>query len=341
MKKSTVHKIAQQYQLELVETHISWVLLGREWVYKIKKPIHFSFLDFSTLEKRRFFCEQELKLNQRLTHGVYLAVVPIFKQPEGFSFGEGTGTLMDYALKMKRLDNQRQMDKLLKVEAVSERDLFKIAQQLALFHQQNRIEGHQVDIQSLQADFEDIRSILPVIQKYFGKAALHQIETAIDFSNTFLNKHANRLQQRADDGFFVDGHGDLHSGNIFLLQEPVIFDCIEFDTHLRQLDVLNELAFLGMDLEAHGRYDLSEKLELYYLSEYPVLEQEEDQLLLNYFKWYRSNVRLKVNALKISQAKDVRSTAKLLDQIDRYLALFRHYFVTINVMEPSFNSFIR
>lgn len=311
--------------VELKETHISWILLTEHYAFKIKKPVKFSFLDFSTLEKRKYYCEQELFLNQRLAKDIYLEVVPI-RLNEAIPFVDGEkGEVIDYAVKMKRLDNEREMTTLLKAGKVTKNHLFQLADQLATFHAFTDASTEAPDIKVMQKDFAGIVQIKDFVRREIGEKAANNIQKAITFSSKFLKLHTNDLRKRHIMGLTVDGHGDLHSGNIFLLNQPIIFDCIEFNDHYRQLDVLNELAFLCMDLDFYGQEGLSTYFLERYNINYPVIFNEADRQLFLYFKLYRANIRMKVHALRAMQTLDKKVRQKQLDLIEDYYHLFKRY----------------
>ena len=311
----------------LIETHISWVIMTPEFVFKIKKPVQFSFLDFSTPEKRAFYCREELHLNQRLAPDMYLDVLPIGLADDGLpDIGNLHTPAIELCVRMKRMDDQCQMDRLLKKNAVSNHHLMALAETLARFHLSVIIPPRQTPYQQSEtrADFEDLFNLESVCQQLFGGNAgsiLRQWKHTIAL---FLDKHAPRLHERAQTGFWVDGHGDLHSRNIFLLPEaPIVFDCIEFNPHFRKLDILNELAFLCMDLEAGGHCELSEVFMKHYRRHWPCIESTEDQRLFEYFKAYRANVRLKVTLLEWQQHQSdhLKETAKIYwDLLIQYIS---------------------
>ncbi len=311
--------------VKLVETHVSWVLLTDQFAYKIKKPVKFSFLDFSTLEKRRYYCERELQLNARLAPDMYCCVVPVIYEEDRFYIGKD-GEVMDYALKMKRMDGTRQMHDLLEQNAVTYADIEKLAKKVAGFHQQAMVITAPVKIETLQANFADILRMRDFMKTYLKKETLQILETAVAKANHFLQQHAERLMERGKSGFIIDGHGDLHSGNIFLLEEPVIFDCLEFNDNFRCLDMLDEVAFLCLDLDYYNRPDLETHFITHYLAEMPCLRDEEDRRIFHYYKLYRANVRLKVNFLKTKQqALESEAFYAELKVAQRYFQLFEEY----------------
>ena len=302
---------------EVVETHISWVILTPAFVFKIKKPVRFPFLDFSTLGKREFYCREELRLNRRLAPDMYLDVLPIVLAQDGMPeicLTGGGETPLDYAISMKRMDNNRQMDKLLRQNKVTANDMEALAKMLVHFHRSVILRSSEVVYKpgDNRADFDDLFRLKKVARQFFGDEAGQQFDTWGRQVGQFLDKHEARLHQRAESGYWVEGHGDLHARNIFLLPEgPLVFDCVEFNPRFRRLDVLNELAFLCMDLEAGEHHELAEIFMSAYCEGWPCIECKEDEQLFLYFKAYRANVRLKVALMELEQhtSADLEQTA--------------------------------
>ena len=294
-------------------------------------PIHAT----TPLKKRKFYCEKELILNQRLTKDMYLAVVPIRKDGGSIAMEGTSGEVIDYAVKMRRMDESRQMNILLENGQVTNEHIAQIADQLAGFHKNaERIKG-MPDIDAMKADFADILKVKNFIGQNIGSMGTKVLEEAVVFSEQFLNKHATRLQERHEKGFTIDGHGDLHSKNILLLDQPVIFDCIEFSDHFRQVDVLNELAFFCMDLDFYGQTDLATVFLKNYFSKHPCLFDEADHHIFKYYKLYRANVRAKVNALKAMQTTDTDELKKRLNLVKAYLDLMKRYIASFPVFQRS------
>ena len=307
---------------QLVETHISWVFLGKDFVYKLKKPLSFGFLDFSTLEQRKYYCNRELMLNNRLSHGVYLEVLPVCCDNGEYQIG-GIGTVVDYALKMKRLDTNEQMNVRLENQRVSSDDMQALAKELAIFHQSAKRITTPVSWEQQYEDFADILSVKNTLSQLEGHDITTQLKSSCQQAQLFLRKHQHRIIERQQLGFLIDGHGDLHSGNIFLLSPPIIFDCIEFNDQLRHLDILNELAFLCMDLHYHQQQHLELPFLQSYRQLYEVFFTEEDWSLFQYYKWYRANVRLKVYLLTAKNKEIVPPALK--EQVHRLWELFKSY----------------
>lgn len=308
----------------LVETHISWVLLAREEVFKIKKPLHLSFLDFSTLEKRKYYCEQEVELNRRLAPAMYRGVVAI-RQLNGQVLANGTkGEVIDYAVWMYRMDETRQLDRVLEREEITPGAIEELARLVASFHHRAPVITQAEDWLDIYREFEDLNSVLPVLAACLGRKAVKGIARVQGLTRVFLESRQSRIEQRKANGFVRDGHGDLHCRNILLTQPPVIFDCIEFSEELRTLDVLSEIGFLCMDLERFGRDQLAEQFLEEYLKHFPCVENDDDRLLLIFYKMYRANVRMKVTALAINPAAGLPDPG-LVSALESYYGLYDRY----------------
>lgn len=309
---------------ELIETHISWVILCDEFVYKIKKPIRYSFLDFSTIELRKHYCHREVELNKRFTHNVYIDVMPVREWREKLIIGGKEGVIVDYAVRMHKLNTEKRMDKLLVQQAVAASDIIKLAEIIASFHKNTTI-IRQKNLLEIRESFNDLETEKEYLSQQLDGSFGHIIEDAIKFSDTFLDSNKELIASRLSGGFYRDCHGDLHSRNIFLLPEPVPFDCIEFNDNFREIDVLNEVAFLCMDLDALGYMDLSSLFLKYYNHFFPVMTTEKDRYLFLYYKLYRANVRAKVNSLRAGSAATIEEKLKSLAASEKYLRLMKGY----------------
>ncbi len=289
---------------DLIETHISWVLLGEQRVYKIRKPIRYAFLDFSTRERRKADCEKELALNRRTSPDIYLRVLPIREHNGALSLVDGPGQVIDHAVEMVRLDNRRQMDVLLQGNEVSVADMQHLARHLARFHQVADRVDMAPSAHGLWLDFADVLKVEALTSEILGVGAAAELRQCVSMAKRLLDDLEPRILARHAQGFTRDVHGDLHTRNIFLMPEPVLFDCLEFNDHLRQIDLLNEIAFLGMDLESMGRSDLWTAFLQEYQQKLPVILEPNDKVLLKFYCGYRANVRYKVGALRVMQDRN-------------------------------------
>ncbi len=306
------------------ETHISWVILSDEFAFKIKKPFKLSFLDYSTLSLRKKYCELELKLNSRFSE-IYLGVLPISQQDGIWVLGKDGGKIKDYAVQMKRMDGQKRMDHLLENGKVKENEIKKLAKKVAQVHQNSPVIDTPFDLSKAKEIFNDIKSIDYYLFKKFGYEYSGLIGRAIDWSNDFLDKKQDRFRERVHEGYQRDLHGDLHSGNIFLEEEPIIFDCIEFEEKFRQIDLLYELAFLIMDLESFGEWKLASCFLSAYKHHFNPFNKEIDEDLFLYYKCLRANIRAKVQVLGAVQEQQAFATDKLWEKSKSYLDLIKKY----------------
>ena len=314
----------------MIETHISWVFICDQFVYKIKKPIQYSFLDFSSLEKRKYFCHREIELNKRLTDEIYLDVQPVRSIPDRYFIGGKNGEIIDYAVRMKKMDPQKQMDVLLMNNKVTGAHIQNLAERIAIFHKKTDI-IFQKDILDVQKKFDDLGEESDYLSEQLNANSKTIINNALATSYAFVQKNKALLDSRLKAGFFRDCHGDLHSRNIFLLPYPQPFDCIEFNDDFRQIDVLNEIAFLCMDLDAFGREDLSDLFLTSYNRLFPSMKTEDDRKLFVYYKSYRSNIRAKVNSLRARNANDDAQRIAALKEADKYLHLMDVYMKELEI----------
>ncbi len=310
-------------QVKLVETHISWVFLAGNFAYKLKKPVNFGFLDFSTLRKRHHYCQEELRLNQRFAPQLYLDVVSIGGSPEKPLIGSSPA--IDYLVKMKRFSQQDELDQLLQQNRLSPFMIEEFADYLANLHQQAPVVKRRSYFGSLesikaptQENFAQIRPLLP------DSAHQQQLTELESWSQSRFEKLRNLIVQRKKQGFIRECHGDVHLANmIWLNEQPVLFDCIEFNDNFRCIDVINDSAFLLMDLDDRG----AESLSWYFLNRY--LQQTGDYQalpLLNYYKSYRALVRTKVICLRLNQPGLSDSERKLDNGLlQSYLNLASNY----------------
>lgn len=283
-------------KIELIQTHISFVFLTKNNVYKVKKAVNFGFLDFSTLEKRRVFCEKELELNRRLCPDIYLEVVPINKSNANIMV-KGSGETVEYALKMKRLPQERIMTVLLKENKVDKKTIDEIAGIVAQFHSKTQTSSEISQFGSLKIVKTNWDENFAQTTKYINQTIPQQefqfMQTKI---NDFMEKNKPIFESRIDGKRIRDCHGDLHSGNIFITDKICIFDAIEFNDRFRYSDVAADVAFLAMDLDFQQRSDLSN----YFIERYLAYSKDQQlKQLLAFYKCYRAYVRGKVISFKL------------------------------------------
>lgn len=328
MTATEIQKLITSFENKpaLTETHISYVLLTSDFAYKIKKPVRLPFLDFSSLEARKYYCEEELRLNKRLAEKMYLGIVPVSVHRGDIILSEA-GELIDYAVKMKRMDTAREMDKMLSKQMVGEKHVVNLARKIAKFHASTPPVKKEQQLSSLMAVFNEIEEQQDIIRAYTAPAYAQAVSRAMHLSDLFLRSRIHFIQERSRRGLVRDIHGDLHSKNIFLCDDPVIFDCIEFSPDFRQIDLLNEVAFFCMDLEARHAPELSQQFYHHYLKfiSQQGVKQVKDQALFVYFKLYRANVRAKVMAISAQEDLHSEKFSHQKQEMIAYLELLQHY----------------
>lgn len=285
--------------VSVVQTHISVVFVADEFVYKIKKPVNFGFLDFSTLDKRKYYCHQELDLNRRLSTGVYLDVVPVTFDGTRHHLG-GDGEIVDYAVKMKKIREENLMKSLFLRGMLTDGHLEKVADLLARFHH-SAAGGNEIAQFGTATSFkvntdENFVQIEPYVGKSIDKATFSGLKK---YTERFYSDHGNLFDARIALGKIRDCHGDLHMEHICFGDPVAVIDCIEFNERFRYSDTLADFAFLLMDLEFHGGEAQAERLWGFYRTQ---AETEEVEGLLTFYKVYRAVVRGKVIGFQLDDA---------------------------------------
>ena len=304
-----------------VETHISRVFLVGDHVFKLKKPVDFGFLDFTTLELRRRACEAELELNRRLADGIYLGLVPITRNANGRYEVSGTGEVCDYAVHMKRLPDERRADQLLRAGAFERSEVDSVAQRLAEFHAGVGADvehSHFGSVEAVRANVvENFAQTREAIERFLEPEQARELER---FQTEFISDHEELFTLRMREGRVRDGHGDLRLEHVYLLDERVaIIDCIEFNERFRFADVCADVAFLSMDLAEHARVDLAERL----LSRYALLANDFGlYALVDFYQSYRAHVRAKVAGFQaLSEGVDAETRARCQAEARRHYLL--------------------
>ncbi len=304
-------------KIELVQTQMSFLFLTGGYVYKVKKPVDLGYLDYTTLEKRRFFCHQELELNRRLCPDVYLEVVPIVRSEGQIRIG-GQGETIEYAVKMRQLPREQMMDSLLLVNRVTEDMVASVAKKLAAFHHKARTSPEISAYGKLDAITTNTEENFSQTKKYvdvsISSAKYDRIKA---YTDSFTKSNRSLFQKRVKNGRIRDCHGDLHAAHICFSDGIDIYDCIEFNDRFRYGDVASEVAFLAMDLDRYQQADLSQAFVNAYVRQ---SQDEELVLLLNFYKCYRAYVRGKVESFKLDDAYISQ------EEKTRVLAVARGYF---------------
>jgi aminoglycoside phosphotransferase family enzyme len=252
-------------RIDLVQTHISYVFLAGDFVYKLKKPVDLGFLDFTTLEKRRHFCQEEVRLNRRLCPGTYLGVASI-AYVEGAVDVDAAGTVVDYAVKMKRLPEERMMGRLLEEDAVTPEMLRALTRRLAEFHASAETGPEIEPFGGLETIGGNWRENFEQTEPYVGRTVTaRRFQETRAYVEAFLEQERALLESRVREGRVRDCHGDLRAEAVCFSDGICIFDCIEFNQRFRYSDVASDLGFLAMDLDYRGRPAMSDELVGLYL----------------------------------------------------------------------------
>ena len=287
-------------EVRLIQTHISWVFIASPFVFKVKKPVNLGFLDFSTLEKRHYFCQRELELNRRLCPDTYLGVVPIYKSGANFSFA-AEGEIAEYSLKMRELPHGWFLRELLAKGLIGETEINRVIACLQRFYE---AETPTPEIEQW-GETEKLRistdENFAQTEQFSGKTiSVVALETIRHFTNSFYAANDRLFRERIQQHRILDCHGDLHLDHVHMTPEATtIFDCIEFNDRFRFIDVANDVAFLAMDFDFEGRHELGNLL----LRNAARAFQDPAMLkLTNFYKCYRAFVRGKVESIQaISQ----------------------------------------
>ena len=323
LSKNLLKSLETQGDTELMQTHISTIILSGDLVYKLKKPVDFGFLDYSTLDKRHKNSLEEVRINEGFAPKLYLGVIPITGTIENPQVG-GEGRVLDYAVKMRRFSQSDQLDNILKQEGLEIESMDKIAKVIARFHEAS-------DPVDTASDYGEPQRVLsPMLENFdlLQSAAVQQaldleLSSVIAWTHKQFKKLKPLLQHRKKEGFVRECHGDMHLHNMALHEgELILFDAIEFNTYLNHIDVISDLAFLLMDLEYRGLARHSHRLLNHYLE---LTGDYEGVALLDFYKTYRAMVRAKVAALRVAQEIGSDERRVMMDEVTGYISLALSY----------------
>ncbi len=310
--------------VELRQTHISYLFLTPRFVYKIKKAVDFGFLDFTTLEKRQHFCDEEVRLNRRLAPDVYIGVVEI-KEKEGRLVIEGgEGKAIEYAVKMRRVAEDTILEERIREDTVTTKDIKLVAKTLAGFHKEAGRGPHisafgapRIIAKNIEENFTQIGDF---VGNFLSSPSYESLQASAE---NFLTVNKTQLLGRVEQGFIRDCHGDIHSEHISIDNGIEIIDCIEFNERFRYCDTISDMAFLSMDLDFHNRSDLAGILEDTYLA---ASGDPAGKGLINFYKSYRAVIRGKVEGLKAREKEvDIPERHEAGIKAARYFDLARSY----------------
>ncbi len=313
-----------------IQTHTAWVILTGKDAYKIKKPVDFDFLDFSTLEKRRHWCEEEVRLNRRFAPHIYLGVTEIrgtLKQPHV----GGSGPILEYAVHMRQFPDKQLLSELAEDKQLKDSHINQLSEKIAIFHQ-------TTDQASPESDYgqpaliqhwvsENFRYLLPLLNAGKDREQLERIRQWTHEQEQQLKRY---FEHRKHHGFIRECHGDLHLRNLTIIDGMITpFDCIEFNDELRWIDVMSELAFLVMDLDTRGYPHFGHQL----LNSYLQLTGDYEGLKgLPYYLVYRALVRAKVAILRREQVSP--QSQDYLESTAEYRHYLQFAFQHIDTIRP-------
>jgi len=307
--------------VQVLETHISWVLLTGPFAYKIKKPVNLGFLDFSRLEQRSFYCREELRLNRRFAPQLYLDVIPIGGTPENPCLS-ATENVFEYALKMVQFPHEERLDRVLSRGELSPVWCDLLAEEVAQFHQDIEVAASE----SLFGDHDQVHKPIEESLRQIASRIADPTQTTA-LSRWCRETHASQVAEftrRKMEGFIRECHGDLHLENMVRLEgKVVLFDCIEFSERLRWIDVASDLAFVLMDLTYRNRADLANRLVNAYLE---ITGDYGGLAVLRYYLVYRALVRASVSCIRASQSDvPLADRAAILHSGEQHLELAESY----------------
>ncbi|OGT30161.1 MAG: hypothetical protein A2W28_01190 [Gammaproteobacteria bacterium RBG_16_51_14] len=309
----------------IIETHISYILLTGHYAYKFKKPLDLGFLDFTSLERRKFYCEEEIRLNRRLAPDLYIAVVPVTGSEQHPVIG-GNKQALEYAVKMVQFPEEAELDRIVNTGCLATSHINELAMQIATFHgsvavdtEQNHFGSPECIRQQVMLNYSAIR---PFIQN--DQQSRNRLDKLEAWTNLTLDQSAGIFRSRKQSGCIRECHGDLHLGNIALYMDKlVIFDSIEFSQALRWIDVMSEVAFLVMDLDAHHQNSLAQR---FLNANLQITGDYNGLLLLRFYQVYRALIRSKVACIRLSQPGMTQyDQDKEMENCRRYLNLAYDY----------------
>ncbi len=285
---------------QLIETHASWVILTGIYAYKIKKPVNLGFLDFSTLEKRRYCCMEEIRLNRRLAPDIYLAALPITGATDA-PIWNGSGDAIEYAVQMIQFPQESQLDRVLEEDGLHPEQMDIMGRWLADFHHKTAVAASNTPYGDLNHVYAPVEENILQIRSYTSNR--DYLDVILQLENWFLSAFKSLIPffvQRKAKGFIRECHGDMHLRNIAWIHDvPVAFDCIEFNPYLRWIDVISDAAFLIMDLLRRNQARLAWR----FLDRYVESGGDYTGLhILPYYMTYRALVRAKVDIIRAHQS---------------------------------------
>ncbi len=306
----------QPTHVDIVETHMSYVFLAGAFAYKLKKPVRQEQLDFTTLERRRYYCSEEVRLNRRLADDVYLGAIPLTQERDGTLALGGAGETVDWMVHMRRLPAAHMLDAIMARRPVHAREVDEIARRLADFYAQAPALSIAPQVlrerlaRGLHTDLEEL------VRPEFGLNR-ERIERVVQQQRAFLAERAALFDVRARAGRIVEGHGDLRPEHMCLFPPAAIIDCLEFCEELRQVDPADELSFLALECTRLGQPHVGQWfLEVYTRTTGDAPPSD----LLHFYRNYRALRRAKIAVWRLKDSA-VRDRERFASKARRYLEL--------------------
>lgn len=299
--------------IELLQTQMSFIFLTGDYTYKIKKPVNLGYLDYTSLDKRLYFCRQEMELNRRLCPKAYLGVLPVTESKGKIRIG-GSGSIIEYAVKMRQLPRERMMDILLTQDQVTAEMVRQVALKMAEFHSLARTDAAISAFGNLEMIKTNTDENFSQTEKYIDVAiGDHSFNKIKQYTDGFISDNVKLFNERVAGGKIKDCHGDLHAAHVCFSDDIYIYDCIEFNDRFRYCDTSSEIAFLAMDLDRYGRADLARAFVDAYID---ASHDKKAADLMCFYKCYRAYVRGKVACFKyddpyLTEKDNILSEAKL------------------------------
>jgi len=310
-------------KVDLIQTQTSFIFLTGDYAYKVKKPVDLGYLDYTTLDKRRFYCQREIELNRRLCPDIYLGMVPITEDKDGYSI-DGKGKVVEYAVKMLHLPRESMLNVLLKEGKVSEEMIKGVAGKIAEFHRKAATSNTISDYGDLEVIItnteENFIQTIRYISNTISQRSYRHIK---DYINGFIEDNTTLFYERIADGKIKDCHGDIQSTHICFDDDIYIYDCVEYNDRLRYCDVASDIALLAMDLDSYDRADLSRIL----VEAYVAFTGDDDLLqLLDFYKCYRAYERGRMESIKLDDPEITEEDKKAAQAAAaRYFELAESY----------------
>lgn len=303
--------------VDVVETHMSWVFLTDRWVYKLKKPVRYDFLDFSSLPRRQRNCEEEVRLNRRLAEDVYQGVIALTRERDGALQLAGSGEPVEWLVKMRRLPHERMLDHLIEARAVPADAVERVALKLAAFYK-------QASPVAITAEAYRRRLANAVLAHHRALAASDcglsaaQLDAVKQGLIDFLARYPALFDARVGAGRIIEAHGDLRPEHICLIDPPVIIDCLEFNRAFRELDPADELAFLAMECERAGAGFIEGIVFKTYARH---CADQPEPALIRFYKAFRAQLRAKLSASHLLDHRPRDAYARWVKKSRSYLDL--------------------